>query len=650
MKNSNSIITVLSIATGLLVTMLVAALAQSASQAFDNQKQAARVLQVVKVSRELSSAKEALKIGQGLVSAALLVPKPADPQLMSEITALNSRATAILDAIPGQLAPAGLGMPHGAEVQAARRRLAQLEPGITAALLSPHHRPEDVIAWRAATTNVVNALDGQLDGAMIRLGGLDTYLTEMRKIDAVVWAVRTPAGLDRHDVAVMIASGRPLTAADRQLLTANLTKIEGPWSVIEGETRSVTLPPQLLGAIQNAEKLYFKDLQRTRGAVVGQLEKGQQPGQSAREWMKASDKGLASITGISKTALDLAGEHVVEQASLARQKFLAAIAMIVVAIAIAGFAIFYVVSRVIQPLRLMTLTMQSVTGGDLKARIPMQHRRDEIGQFARALNLFRNSALERQRLQLEVLRSETARETAEASNRVKSEFLANMSHELRTPLNAIIGFSDMMRQKLFGPLNPRYGEYAELIHESGDHLLNLISDILDVAKIEAGKFTLDLHEVNLPETVAQCIQMVKRRADERGIDMRVSLPPDCPKLIADPRALKQVFLNLLTNAVKFTGEGGQVELSGEHIGESLRIAVRDNGIGIPADALPRIGRAFEQASNDPMSVREGTGLGLALVRALVERHGGSFAIESVEKMGTTVTVQLPLRADVAAAA
>jgi len=400
MKNSNSIVTVLSVTTGLLVAMLIAALAQSASEAFAKQKEATRVLQVVRVSRQLSSAKEALKVEQGLVSAALVDPQPVDKELMGEIAALNGRAAAIMNSIPAQLAQAGLGLPHEADVQAARRRFDQLYAAIPVALRSAHHRPQDADAWRAADTAVVTALDAQSNGAVAKVGGMDAFLTEMMKVNAIVWVVRAPAGMDRHQVAVLIEANRPLTAADRQALATNLVKIDAPWQVIVGEASSVALPPKLLAAIQDAKKFYFEEARRTRALMVSQLESGQRPSLSALGWMKSSDKGLSSITAIAKVSLDLAGEHVIEQANLAREKFLAAIGLMVVALAIAGFAIFYVVWRVIKPLALMTMTMQNVTGGDLKAVIPMQHRRDEIGQFARALNLFRNSALERQRLRV----------------------------------------------------------------------------------------------------------------------------------------------------------------------------------------------------------------------------------------------------------
>jgi len=237
--------------------------------------------------------------------------------------------------------------------------------------------------------------------------------------------------------------------------------------------------------------------------------------------------------------------------------------------------------------------------------------------------------------------SRVAQETAETSSRVKSEFLANMSHELRTPLNAVIGFSDIMQHQLKGPLSPAYREYATLINESGSHLLNLVSDILDLAKIEAGKFSIDPHEMNLVETIDLCLRLTQRRAEEGDIKLVKTVPSDRVMFIADPRACKQILLNLLSNAVKFTRRSGTVEIIATAGRESVSLKVRDTGIGIPADLLPRLGNAFEQGSNDPMLAREGTGLGLALVKALVSQHGGSVSIESRENFGTTVSIELP---------
>ncbi|HEY2034656.1 MAG TPA: ATP-binding protein [Rhizomicrobium sp.] len=239
------------------------------------------------------------------------------------------------------------------------------------------------------------------------------------------------------------------------------------------------------------------------------------------------------------------------------------------------------------------------------------------------------------------LKMRAAQEEAEAASKAKSAFLASMSHELRTPLNAIIGFSDIMRDEMFGPIgNTRYNEYAGLIRDSGQLLLDLIADILDTAKIEAGKMELNFDYVDLSQTIEDCARMLAQRARDSGIQMTMEVPDTGLPLTADRRAVKQIVLNLLSNALKFTPRGGHVWIKAFSEDETVSLSVRDDGIGIPADALPRLGRAFEQVATDPMLSKTGTGLGLALVNALAQKHGGGMQIDSVESEGTTVTVTL----------
>ena len=238
-----------------------------------------------------------------------------------------------------------------------------------------------------------------------------------------------------------------------------------------------------------------------------------------------------------------------------------------------------------------------------------------------------------------------AQERAESANRAKSRFLANMSHELRTPLNAVIGFTDMMRQQTFGPLgNERYEEYATLIYDSGQLLLDLISDMLDMAKIEAGKLELNIENVDFNCAVEDSVRMLRDRAENCGLEMTLSMPKEPVFAPADKRAVKQIMLNLLTNAIKFTPAGGHVGVSVRTGDGHATITVRDTGIGIPATDLERLGNPFEQVNGDPMLAKAGSGLGLALVRALVEKHGGTLTIESEEGVGTDVRVSFPLKA------
>jgi PAS domain S-box-containing protein len=249
------------------------------------------------------------------------------------------------------------------------------------------------------------------------------------------------------------------------------------------------------------------------------------------------------------------------------------------------------------------------------------------------------------------LKIKAAQERAESASKAKSRFLANMSHELRTPLNAVIGFTDMMRQRTFGPLgNEKYEEYATLIYDSGQLLLDLISDMLDMAKIEAGKLELNLETVDFTGTIEDSVRMLRDRAEEAGLELSVAIPAEPLFVTADKRAVKQIMLNLLSNAIKFTPAGGSVGVSLSDKGGEVAISICDTGIGIPADDLERLGRPFEQVEGDPMIAKNGAGLGLALVRALIEKHGGSLAIASEEGMGTEVTVTFPLQAGKRAAA
>jgi two-component system cell cycle sensor histidine kinase PleC len=242
---------------------------------------------------------------------------------------------------------------------------------------------------------------------------------------------------------------------------------------------------------------------------------------------------------------------------------------------------------------------------------------------------------------------EEQKHRAEAASRAKSEFLANMSHELRTPLNAIIGFSDIMAGQMFGKLgDDRYASYAKDIHASGELLLELISDVLDMAKIEAGKHNLAPRLLDPMDAIEQAVRLVKRRAEEKGLQVRVDAPEDLPEIEADLRAVKQVLLNLLSNGVKFTDKGGvMIEARAAEDGGGVVFRVIDTGKGIAAEDLPRLARPFEQVADHSEKARDhqGTGLGLALTKSLVEMHGGRIDISSQLGKGTVVTIFLPLK-------
>jgi len=230
----------------------------------------------------------------------------------------------------------------------------------------------------------------------------------------------------------------------------------------------------------------------------------------------------------------------------------------------------------------------------------------------------------------------------EIANKHKSDFLANMSHELRTPLNAIIGFSEVLMEKMFGEVNEKQLDYLNDIHASGRHLLSLINDILDLSKIEAGRMELDLSDVNVPDTLSSAMTLVRERAQNHGINLGLEVGPDVGVIRADERKVKQVVLNLLSNAVKFTPDGGKVAMRAMLDTDHVEIAVQDTGIGIAPEDHDAVFEEFKQVGRDYTKKAEGTGLGLALTKRIVELHGGRIWLESTPGKGSTFAFTLPL--------
>jgi signal transduction histidine kinase len=229
----------------------------------------------------------------------------------------------------------------------------------------------------------------------------------------------------------------------------------------------------------------------------------------------------------------------------------------------------------------------------------------------------------------------------EVASRHKSEFLANMSHELRTPLNAIIGFSEVLSERMFGELNDKQDEYLKDIHASGQHLLSLINDILDLSKIEAGRMELELADFDLPMAIDNALTLVRERASRRGVTLKSTIGERVGTIRGDERKMKQVLLNLLSNAIKFTPDGGRVEVAAVRDVGAVEVSVRDTGVGIAPGDLDAVFEEFRQVGASAAK-QEGTGLGLALCRKFVELHGGKIWVKSQVGKGSTFAFALPL--------
>ena len=469
----------------------------------------------------------------------------------------------------------------------------------------------------------------------------DHFINELISVNNLAWNTLVEAGVDRRILAEVIADPRTPSAGTIQQFTEATGRVNAFWTKVEYEEQLPSLPLKLKASIQQARNSYFIRFRAERNEVIDNLASGKGARISGREWLRISTPALETIAAISKVALDLTEAHAAEQAADAARHLYLAIALMFLSIGLASFTTLYVMWRVIRPLRLITRTMKTVAAGNFEHQIPFKDRDDEIGQFARTLRMFRDGAVEKMRLETALIHNLAAKEAAETSNRVKSQFLANMSHELRTPLNAIIGFSQMIETELFGPGLPRYRGYATDIHGAGAHLLCLINDILDISKAEAGKLDLRLETVDLTGLIQECVRLMRGRAAEGDLRLTLDIAA-LPPLLIDRLRTKQVLLNLLSNAIKFTPKGGVVSVEADRDATGgVVICVRDTGIGIAPEMIPLVFEPFRQIDSTLSRQFEGTGLGLPLVKTLIELHDGAVTMQSAPGKGTSVFVAFP---------
>ena len=374
--------------------------------------------------------------------------------------------------------------------------------------------------------------------------------------------------------------------------------------------------------------------------------------QSANYQLFELSHGITAFDGstvrLLGTLLTVSTErHIVENIQQRRQFYALVFAVLFVVIVVAVYVSIH--SIVAIPLnRLVSAIKQSKDGNPISVGWSSSN---EIGlvikefenlqdrQF-RAQSQLREELGRREKILAELL---VMKDAAEQANRAKSEFLATMSHELRTPLNAIIGFSEIIKNETYGPVGvAKYLEYTNDIHKSGQHLLSLINDILDLSRIESGTDELYEENIEIPEIVRCALMLVGQRAEHRGIKLELELPDQLPALRADERKLKQILVNLLSNAVKFTDAGGQVTLRAWcRMDSGYVFQIVDTGIGIASKDIPKALSQFGQVDGDLNRQYEGTGLGLPLTKSLVEQHGGALDLQSKVGVGTTVTVRFP---------
>ena len=642
MKPTLSIGRLLQSLVGLMAIVVIGICAAVANQAFERRQNAENIVRVVETSRDLFTAKQSIRLERVTVNTALLMPGVADEETRATIAARRAQAEVALDAAVARLSIDSADPRPLRQLRRLRTSFDRLRVSADAGLLLPRDRRAAGLSavWMSTEAELVDEINRLSDALSSEVGGTDPYISEMMKIKQLAWATRDAAGEDRMRIGEALANGRGLRPDQVKQLDLQTGRADGTWDLILGELAAGPAAPRLEAAVAAADKAYFAELRVKRNALVADLVAGRPVSISGTDWVSLSNPGLHALVSLANTALDLADEHAREQAQAALGDFMVAVLVILLAVGFTFLAGLVIVGRVVLPVERMTDIMARVSRGDLMCEIPYAERADEMGGLARALGVFRANALERCRMEDELLSSRLEKEPAESANRLKSQFLANMSHEIRTPLNGVLGMVQVMEMDKTTPLQ---AERLRTIRESGGALLHILNDVLDFSKIEAGQLELAPVEFDIQEVVSQACGTFAYTADVKGIDLGYGVAEDAAGLwLGDQLRIRQILINLLSNALKFT-EQGAVSVTVERCDAGLALTVHDSGIGVCPEALPRLFEKFSQADESNTRRFGGAGLGLAISSELAQLMDGTISVESQLGVGSSFRVTLPLQ-------
>jgi signal transduction histidine kinase/ActR/RegA family two-component response regulator len=647
MKRLLSLGVILQAITGVMVIALIAACAISASQAYQRREAARGVLFATDISRDLFTAMQGLRLERGAVGMALARPatftdapkrlavfrQPSDAALTRALARLADRPAGDREAYGAGVAD------QIAHIRALRAEVLSLRGLVEAALARPvGERPADLnLRWAKTSNALVLAMDQLSEQLAGRANRADPFVADMLRAKQLAWLERDAAGA--HSVLLMdiVAGGGSPSPAQRMTLAHLHGQVDGGWRMMALAANSAQSPPRLKAAIADAQARYFQELRPLEDRELAALEIGR-PLPRSTALSQSTVSGLKSLVDVADAAFSLMSEHALREVDHAEHDFLISILLMALASAFGLFAAMVIVGRVVRPMAAITEAMGAVADGDLDQEAPFERRNDEIGQLARALGVFRRNAEEARRMEAELVKSQVAKEAAEAANHMKSQFLANMSHEIRTPLNGVLGMVQVMEMEALSPLQR---ERLGAIRDSGSALLQILNDVLDISKIEAGKLELSHGAFDLENLVKRTVATFADSAAGKGLTLTGTVSERARGgWMGDAERLRQVLGNLVSNAVKFTDKGS-VSLTVERIIDGLAFTVRDTGIGMAPEAAPLLFNKFSQVDESNERRFGGTGLGLAICRELVEMMGGTIELETALGQGSTFRVRVP---------